>query len=77
MALGVPKVLLNDCYRGFLSLGAPALVLASSRGSAKCVLNKGSGKSAANLLAFLLLLIICGVFQVHIKELVLERALAA
>lgn len=64
-----------------MSLDASALALGSSstqgRGSAKSVLNKGPGKSPGDLVAFLLLLIICDVSQEHIKKLVLERALAA
>lgn len=45
-----------------------------SQGFAKPAWNKGRGKSAASLLAFLILLIICDVFQVQIKKLVLQRA---
>lgn len=68
---GSPKLVLSHWYSQFLSID-DALVLGSSsarsEGSAKSAPNKGPGKSAENLLAFLLLLINRGVFQVHIKK---------
>jgi len=36
-------------------------------------MNKGRGKSAENILAFLILLIIGNIFEVQIKKLMLER----
>lgn len=77
--VGPPNSCLNDWHGEYLSVDAAALALGSSstrsRGSAQAALNKGPGKSAENLLAFLLLLIICDVFQVRVRKLVLERAL--
>lgn len=77
---GSPNSCLNDWHGEYLSVDAAALALGSSstrsRGSARAaLLNKGPGKSAENLWAFLLLLIICDVFQVRVRKLVLERAL--
>lgn len=76
---GSPKLVLSGWHGEYLSVDAAALALGSSstrsRGSAQAALNKGPGKSAENLWAFLLLLIICDVFQVRVRKLVLETAL--
>lgn len=78
--LAVPP---NPCCNGwcneYLSVDTSAVAVARgssstwSQGFAKSAPNKGRGKSAENLLAFSILLIICDVFQVQIKKSVLER----
>ena len=75
-----PNPCCHNWYKEYLSIDTSALAVTlgssgtRSQGFAKSALNKGRGKSAENLLGFLILLIICDVFQVQIKKLVLERA---
>lgn len=71
-----PNPCCNDYCNEYLSIDISGSSGTWSQGFAKSVLSKGREKSTKNLLAFLILLIICNVFQVQAKKAVLERASA-